>query len=98
VILPGTTLTMVFGANGTVNGSAGCNSYSSTYLVNGNKLTITPPTGTSMMCAEPAAIMEQETTFLTTLPSAGSFSIKGTQLQILNASGKPLLDLLTVKR
>ena len=98
VVLPGTNLTMVFGANGTVNGSAGCNSYSSTYLVNGNKLTINPPTATSMMCAEPVGIMEQEAIFLTTLPAADSFAIKGTQLQILNASDKPLLDLLTVKR
>jgi polar amino acid transport system substrate-binding protein len=98
VILPGTTLTLIFGVDGKVNGSAGCNSYSSTYLVNGNKLTITPPTATSMMCAEPVGIMEQEATFLTTLPSAGSFAIKGTQLQIMNASGKLLLDLLPVKR
>ena len=97
-VLPGTNLTMVFGANGTVNGSAGCNSYSSTYLVNGNQLTITPPTGTSMMCAEPAGIMEQEATFLSTLAEASSFVVKGNQLQILNVSGKPLLDLLTMKR
>ncbi|HSR31118.1 MAG TPA: transporter substrate-binding domain-containing protein, partial [Anaerolineae bacterium] len=97
-ILPDTALTLIFGVDGKVNGSAGCNSHSSTYLVNGNKLTISPPTATSMMCAEPLGIMEQEATFLTTLPSAGSFAIKGTQLQIMNASGKPLLDLLTVKR
>jgi heat shock protein HslJ len=66
--------------------------------VNGNQLTITPPTATSMMCAEPAGHGAGSSTFLTTLPSAGSFTIKSTQLQILNASGKPLLDLLTVKQ
>jgi heat shock protein HslJ len=98
VVLPGTDLTMVFGVNGTLNGSAGCNSYSSTYLVNGSQLTITPPAGTSVVCAEPEGIMEQEATFLDALPLADSFSIQGSQLQILNVAGKPLLDLQTMKR
>ncbi|MFC2030667.1 META domain-containing protein [Chloroflexota bacterium] len=98
VVVPGTSLSMAFGADGTVNGSAGCNSYSATYLVDGSQLTITPPTATSSMCAEPAGIMEQEATFLSTLASAGSFVLNTTQLQILNDSGKPLVDLQTMKR
>ena len=93
VVLPGTSLTAAFGAAGKTNGSAGCNTYSARYLVEGSQLAITPPTATSMLCSEPEGIMEQEVAFLTALASAESFVLTDNELQILNTSGNPLLDL-----
>ncbi|MFX1440601.1 MAG: META domain-containing protein [Promethearchaeota archaeon] len=97
-VLPGTSLAVAFGTDGTVNGWAGCNTFSSTYLVDGDKLTITLPIATSRMCATPAGIMEQEAAFLSVLELADSFVLETNELQILNVSGKPLLDLQTLKR
>jgi polar amino acid transport system substrate-binding protein len=94
-VLTGTTLTAAFGADGRVNGSSGCNTYSATYTVNGAQLAITPPTGTSALCAEPQGIMEQEAAFLTALQSASSFSLEGGQLYVLSASGQALIEFVS---
>jgi polar amino acid transport system substrate-binding protein len=94
VVLPGTTLTMAFGANGRVNGSSGCNTYSASYLVSGSQLAITLPSGTGMLCAEPAGIMEQEAAFLALLPSVGGYSIEGDSLYLQDASGQVVAELV----
>jgi heat shock protein HslJ len=92
-VLPGTTLTMAFSPDGGVNGSSGCNSYSATYLVDGSQLSITPPVGTGMMCAEPEGIMEQEAAFLAFLPTVNGFSMEGNSLYLLNGSGQAMAEL-----
>ena len=92
VVLPGTSLTMVSGAGGTVNGSADCNTYSSTYVVQGNLLAITLPTATNKLCTEPQGIMEQETVFLALVPTIGSYSIAGSQLTLNSESGQMVLE------
>jgi polar amino acid transport system substrate-binding protein len=92
-VLPGTTLTIDF-ADGKVNGSSGCNTYSATYLVTGSQLSMTSPVGTGMFCGEPAGIMEQEAAFLALLPAVDSFSIEGNQLILRNASGQVLAELV----
>jgi len=94
VVLPGTTLTMAFGADGRVNGSSGCNTYSASYLVDGSQLAITPPTGTNMLCGEPSGIMEQEAAFLALLPTVGGFSVEGDSLYLQNASGQVVAELV----
>jgi hypothetical protein len=93
-VLTGTTLTLDFGRDGKVSGSAGCNTYSSTYVVQGNLLAITLPTATNKLCTEPQGIMEQETAFLALLPTIGSYSIAGSQLTLHSASGQIVLDLV----
>jgi len=92
-IIPGTTLTMDF-ANGEVNGSAGCNTYSAIYLVTGSQLNITLPIATGMMCGEPAGIMDQEQAFLALLPAVGGFTIEGNTLRLLDGSGQALVELV----
>jgi heat shock protein HslJ len=93
VILPGTTVTMAFGADGKVSGSSGCNTYTSTYVVNGGQLTMTPPVSTNVACTEPAGIMEQEAAFLALLPTVGGYVIDGTKLTLQTAAGKTLVEL-----
>ncbi len=94
-VLAGTTLTAAFDAKGRVNGSSGCNTYSATYTLNGAQLAITPPTGTSALCADPQGIMEQEAAFLTALQSASSFNLEGGQLYLLSASNQALIEFVS---
>ena len=94
-VLAGTTLTAAFDAKGRVNGSSGCNTYSATYTLNGAQLAITPPTGTSALCADPQGIMEQESAFLTALQSASSFNLEGGQLYLLSASNQALIEFVS---
>jgi len=51
--LAGSEITLLFGADGMVSGSTGCNNYSASYTLEGDALTIGPAAVTRMMCAEP---------------------------------------------
>ena len=93
-VLLDSTLTIAFDRTGKVNGSSGCNSYSASYLVSGSQLTMTPPTGTNMICNTPAGIMAQEAAFLALLPTVGGYSIEGESLYLEDASGEVVLELV----
>jgi polar amino acid transport system substrate-binding protein len=97
-LLPETPLIASFGQDGTLQGSAGCNTYSATYLADGSSFTITGLTSTQQMCSDPPGIMEQEAAFLAALPAAAGFNQQGGQLIILNAGGLKLLDLSLLLR
>jgi heat shock protein HslJ len=90
-VLEGTTLTASFSAEGDLNGSAGCNSYSTTYGVSGSTLLTNPPIATRQVCGEPAGIMGQEAAFLAALDSVATFEITGNQLTIRNPGGQTAL-------
>jgi heat shock protein HslJ len=90
-LVPGTSITMEFGAGGQVTGNSGCNSFSAGYSVNGSALSITQPGGTQQFCAEPEGVMDQEARFLAALQSAASFRINGSQLEITSAAGQIVL-------
>lgn len=86
--LRGTEITALFGEDGSLTGSAGCNSYATTYELDGDEITIGPIRITFMMCAEPEGIMEQESAYLAALESAASYSIAGDTLKLTDAGGK----------
>ncbi|NOX61449.1 MAG: PKD domain-containing protein [Chloroflexi bacterium] len=77
--LPFTELTALF-LNGTVSGSAGCNTYSGNYALNGAQITIQIETVSRQIC-EPE-IMEQEQAFLDALAGAQRYQIIEQQLQM----------------
>ncbi len=83
-----TRLTMEFGANGNLSGNSGCNSYTTSYQVNGSNITIGLPGGTQMICESPEGVMEQEAAFLAALQSAASFTINGSRLEMRTAGGQ----------
>jgi heat shock protein HslJ len=89
--LAGTQITAVFGEDGSLSGSAGCNTYNASYTVTDSALTITAPATTRMMCAEPAGIMDQEAAYLAALPLAASYSVLGDELDVADADGNILL-------
>jgi heat shock protein HslJ len=93
-VLLDTTLTAVFGADNTISGAAGCNSYAGTYLLEGDSLTIPGPLATTMMaCAE--EVMAQETVFLTNLQAVAGYKIDDVepQLHLLNEKGQGIILL-----
>jgi len=89
-VTAGSKTTAIFGSNGKLSGSGGCNEYSAGYTTTAsNGITITQPTSTMMACAEP--VMQQETQYFSLLPTAAKFEISGDQLTLFNSGGTKIL-------
>jgi len=95
-ILADTTLTVTFNADGTLNGSAGCNNYNGRYTANSGQITVSEATTTNIFCAAPPGIMEQEGAYINALRAAATFEFpdRSTQLIIRNAAGQEILRYL----
>jgi heat shock protein HslJ len=85
--LAGTTLSATFGADGALSGSAGCNTYKATYRTDKGRIEIGPPAATRMICTAPTGVMEQETAYLSVLPTAVGYRVDGHSLELLSADG-----------
>ena len=83
--LQNTQLTATFDAQGNISGSAGCNSYRGTYIVDGTQLSIGPLATTRRACPEP--VMQQENEFLAALGATSQYSIAGDRLTLRDADG-----------
>ena len=84
----GLVITAQFGEDGMVSGSAGCNSYTAGYMIEGDTITIQPPASTMMMC--PSG-MQEESVYLASLSQAQSYRINGSNLQITLADNMVLI-------
>ena len=85
--IPGTELTATFAEDGTLSGSAGCNSYTAMYVMANGILEISPPASTRKLCAEPEGVMEQEAAYLAALPETARFQLGEGGLELLRADG-----------
>jgi heat shock protein HslJ len=83
------SVSAVFTQDGSVGGSAGCNTYQSSYQVDGKKMTIGIGITTLMACADD--LMQQETDYLGTLALTSTFKIEGTQLILMDEQGNEIL-------
>jgi heat shock protein HslJ len=83
------SVTAYFGADGSLSGNGGCNSYNTTYTVSGQAITIYPPLATGTLCGESADSVER--LYLSLLPQAANFEINGTQLILRGNQGQELL-------
>jgi heat shock protein HslJ len=81
----GTSITLTFGEDGMVSGSAGCNTYTGPYTFNGTALSIAELAQTRMACEEP--ILTQETNFINALRSARHAVVDGDLLYIVHDDG-----------
>ena len=90
-VIADTTITAVFGEEGRVSGSAGCNRYFAQYNVTGTSLSIGPAGSTKMFCGTPG-VMQQESTYLTLLSQVKTFTIKGDRLSLADAKGATILS------
>ena len=89
-LLNGTEITATFDSvQGRVHGSAGANTYSGSYKVSGDKLSISELAWTEMYRLDPPGVMEQEAEYLRIFKAAESFQVNNSTLQI--NSGKQVL-------
>jgi len=87
-----TTVHALFGAEGNITGSAGCNSYAGSCTRTGhNGISIGPLATTRMYCGGPG-VMDQEAVYLANLQAAASYKVMtdGT-LQLMDGNGTPIL-------
>jgi heat shock protein HslJ len=85
--VPGTEITARFADDGTLTGSAGCNTYRTTFTTERGGIEIEPPAGTKKACPEPEGVMEQEAAYLAALPTATHYRVDGGLLALLAADG-----------
>jgi len=85
--LAGSTLTLIFGEDGRLSGSAGCNTYTTSYEVSDQSLRIGLIASTRMLCNEPAGVMEQETRFLQALGTVATYRSDGERLELRTGDG-----------
>jgi len=75
------TITIRFGKDGRISGSAGVNQYTTDYKANGASMTIDPVITTTRM-AGPDELMTQEKAYLEALPTTTRFEIRGDKLEL----------------
>ncbi len=86
-VLSGTSLTAGFGTDGVISGSSGCNTFTGSYKVDGNHITLGALGSSKMTCSEPAGVMDQEAQFLAALQTTDTFIIQGNRLELHNSQG-----------
>jgi heat shock protein HslJ len=87
--LRGVAVNAVFGSD-RVEGSSGCNGYSSSYTTNGSRMTITND-GASTQIACPGAAGKVEPRYLAALERVGRYRIHRTTLTLSTRTGRRLL-------
>jgi heat shock protein HslJ len=90
-ILIGSEITATFDEDGALTGSAGCNTYNSTYTTDGSTIEVDEPSSTRMACPEPEGVMDQEAAYLAALPTAAAFRVSGGLLELLSAEGSAVV-------
>jgi len=87
----GTEITALFGTDGQVTGSAGCNNYFAGYTATDASLTIGTAGMTQIYCEQPEGVMDQETMYLRALEMASSYQIRSGTLTVMDDAGATLL-------
>ncbi len=86
-VVAASELTAVFQSDGTLGGSAGCNTYTARYETSGKGIAIGPAATTFKRCAHPAGVMEQEAQYLKALETAATYRLDGSRLELRTAAG-----------
>lgn len=83
------TVTLLFGDDGRAFGSGGCNSYITTYTLDGGSISFGQVASTRKACAED--IMGLESAYLAALGAATGYEVAGDQLVIVYGDGESLV-------
>lgn len=86
-------VTALFAEDGALTGSAGCNTYTTTWEVDDDKLEIGPVASTLMACAD-EAVSQQEFRYFELLGLADTYRIDAANLEIFDAEGMRILQYL----
>ncbi len=90
-VINGTEVTALFGNNGQVTGTGGCNNFNATFTGQNGQVTIGSPSATQTLCVDPPGIMEQENRYFQLLPQATSYQINPNELILKDATGQVIL-------
>jgi heat shock protein HslJ len=93
--IDGTALRLQFMDGGRVAGFGGCNNFSGSWKLDGNKLSLGPLAATRKACVQPEGVMAQEAAFLRALESAATARREGPRLE-LRTSADAMAALLTL--
>lgn len=89
-IYPGTTITLTIFPDGTVNGSAGCNTYSGLWSTQGNSMNFAPFSMTKKICDDTMA-MTVETRYIRLLQETATYSVSEKTLNLTGDSASVLV-------
>ena len=84
--------TITFDEAGTVSGNTGCNSFTGSYTVDGDRVTVAGDVASTLMGCEPA-LADVEAQFLAALGKVATWERTGTQVTLRDASGATQLTL-----
>jgi heat shock protein HslJ len=93
-VLGNTQITAVFGTDGAVTGSAGCNDYRADYTTTGSAITIGMAATTRKFCASPPGVMDQEQAYLTAITHAAVYRIRENELQLTGSDGATIATFI----
>jgi heat shock protein HslJ len=82
--LPGSTVTLQFGDDGSATGTDGCNRFTTTYTASRSTISIEPAASTMMAC--PEAVANQAADYMTALTTANRYQLRGGQLILLDGT------------
>jgi heat shock protein HslJ len=86
-LIEGTEVDAVFGSDGQVAGSGGCNRYSGPYTLDEANLTVGTLAATLRMCVTPDGVDEQEASYFAALAQVATRSFQDDRLQLRAADG-----------
>ena len=86
----GSEITAIFDGEN-VGGSAGCNSYTASYTLDGDEISVGPAASTRMACMEPEGVMEQESAYLEALSAAATYELGRDRLTLYDGEGQTLV-------
>lgn len=89
-VLAGAEITAAFSEDGKLSGSAGCNTYNTSFTTDGSSIQIGPAATTRMMCQTPEGVIEQEAAYLSAIQTAASYQLQGNSLTLKDADGSTL--------
>jgi heat shock protein HslJ len=86
-----TNVTIEFGPEARVSGTAGCNRYTAGYTADKGALKFAPAAATRMMCPAPG-VMQQEQAFLQALTRVATMRMEGDRLELRAADGALMIS------
>ena len=85
-LVPDTEITMAFGTDGRITGTAGCNRYTARYVAQGTTLRVESAALTRMACLR-TGVMEQERAFVDALAGVTTARVDGDRLELRREDG-----------
>lgn len=90
--LPDLNRSLIFDADGKINGNVGCNSFAGTYTLQGDQISFQQGVSTQLACV-PDIIMQQEAFTLKILSNNPKFKVDGHSLTLWTDEGTLILEL-----